>query len=137
MVWANLQKITALIPTLYTLFEDIKYLDEPAAIIRKLFGIIEETTKTIKQEMYHKFSDEHLKDSEYSIQIPGDKFRQIRCFPMTNLSLVIFKYGYLPGGSGQSLAQAYQKRKREKRDQSLTFRTPENGINWRHSQKAL
>jgi hypothetical protein len=78
MICANLQKITTLIPTLYTLFEDIKYLDEPAKIMKQLFGISGKT-RTIKEEMYQKFSSENLKDGEFFIQVSENSYRRVEC----------------------------------------------------------
>lgn len=47
-IWRALQKTTTLIPTLYTLFEDIKYLMAPSKILRQLFP---KTSKTVCQAM--------------------------------------------------------------------------------------
>ncbi len=79
MVWENLQNITTLIPTLYTLFEDIKYLDEPAKIMRQLFGTNGKSTRTIREDMYHKFSNECLEDGEFFIQVSENSYRRVEC----------------------------------------------------------
>ncbi|KAF2786410.1 hypothetical protein K505DRAFT_259984, partial [Melanomma pulvis-pyrius CBS 109.77] len=71
--------ITTLIPTLYTLFEDIKYLNELAKIIRQLFGINRKSIRTIREEMYYKFSNECLEDGEFFIQVLENSYRRIEC----------------------------------------------------------
>ena len=78
-IWTNLQNIKMLIPTLFTLFEDIKYLKEPATVMKQLFNISSKSKRTIKEEMYYNFSENG--EDEYSIEQSGNSCRGVKCHP--------------------------------------------------------
>jgi Protein of unknown function (DUF3723) len=79
MIWENLQGIKTLIPTLYTLFEDMKYLKEPATVMRRLFGLFGKGKGTIREEMYHNFDPQNLEDDECLIEESENIFKPVQC----------------------------------------------------------
>ncbi|KAF2178253.1 hypothetical protein K469DRAFT_599807, partial [Zopfia rhizophila CBS 207.26] len=72
-IWTRLQKFPFLIPSLYTLFEDIKYLKAPAKIMRQLFP---KTSKTVYKAMTESFTGRNQKENTYLIQESETSFRQ-------------------------------------------------------------
>ena len=56
-------------------------------MMRQIFGILGKPTRTIREEMSHKFSNDHLRDGEVFIQVSETSFRRIRCSPDDQLEL--------------------------------------------------
>jgi hypothetical protein len=72
-IWMRLQNFPFLIPSLYTLFEDIKYLKAPAKIMRRLFP---KTSKTVYQAMTELFKARNQTENRYLIQDSETTFHQ-------------------------------------------------------------
>ena len=72
-IWIRLQRIAYLIPSLYTLFEDIKYLKAPAKIMRQLFP---KSSKTTYKAMTELFTGRNQNDNTYLIQESEITFRE-------------------------------------------------------------
>jgi hypothetical protein len=64
-IWMRLQKFPFLIPSLYTLFEDIKYLKAPAKIMRQLFP---KTSQTVYKAIAKLFARGNQKEYRHLIQ---------------------------------------------------------------------
>jgi hypothetical protein len=74
VIWEKLKAFTYLIPSLYTLFEDIKYLKAPAKALRKLFS---KTSDTVYQHMTQSlFLGRNQNDHTYLIQTSEQSFRE-------------------------------------------------------------
>jgi hypothetical protein len=71
-IWKNLQEVQWLIPSLYSFFEDFKYLNPLATILKRLFG---KTKDTVYQAMGHIFSGCNQNDGEYIVQEAKRVFR--------------------------------------------------------------
>jgi hypothetical protein len=71
VIWQNIQQVPSLIPSLYTFFQDIKYLKSPERIMRRLFNSTECTIRTIAQQSFQ--GDD---SSPFLIQESENFFRQ-------------------------------------------------------------
>ncbi|KAK0628283.1 hypothetical protein B0T17DRAFT_614224 [Bombardia bombarda] len=65
-IWENLRTILHLIPSLYSLFEDVKYLKGPARIVRQLCPSSRFSTR---EAMWRIFTGHSLPNNEYPIQV--------------------------------------------------------------------
>lgn len=71
-IWKNLQEVPGLIPSMYSFFEDFKYVNPLAKILKRLFG---KTKDTVYQAMGQIFSGCNQKDDEYIVQQSERSFR--------------------------------------------------------------
>ncbi|KAI0534967.1 hypothetical protein GGR58DRAFT_504754 [Xylaria digitata] len=86
-IWENLRSIPHLIPSLYSLFEDVKYLKAPAKIVRQLCPSSRFSTR---EAMWRIFTGMGLPSNEYSIQVWETDFRCLHG-PASDQ----FEFGYL------------------------------------------
>lgn len=86
VVWMGLQGFIYLIPSMYTLFEDIKYLRAPAKVMRQLFS---KTSETCFDAMTAIFTGRNQKDHTYLIQTSERSFREEK-----GQSVDQIKFGY-------------------------------------------
>jgi hypothetical protein len=74
VIWEKLKTFTYLIPSMYTLFEDIKYLKAPANALKRLFS---KTPDTVYQHMTQcLFLGRNQSDHTYLIQTSEQSFRE-------------------------------------------------------------
>jgi hypothetical protein len=73
-IWNNLVSIQVLIPSLYTFFEDLKYLRASVKILRQLCP---PSNFSMKEAMWRIFSEHNLPNDEYLIEISEDKYERI------------------------------------------------------------
>ncbi|KAI9772442.1 MAG: hypothetical protein M1840_000645 [Geoglossum simile] len=73
-IWSNLRQVEGLIPSVYTFFEDAKYLKPCARIMKQLFG---KTKLTVYQAMCRIFLGCNQSDDEYILQGSEKVFQSI------------------------------------------------------------
>ena len=74
-IWKNLQSFDGLIPTLYTFFEDFKYLESCANCVKRLF-VLSPHRPTVCSTMEYMFPDTNQSDEECIIQTSEFSFKR-------------------------------------------------------------
>ena len=86
MIWENLQRVKVIVPSLFSFFEDVKYIRVPEKIMRKLFP---RSRLTIRKAMYRIFTARLQKNNRYIVQESERSFRN-----QTGSSEDQFEFGY-------------------------------------------
>jgi hypothetical protein len=76
-IWQNIRRVDKLITTLYTFFEDVKYIEEPARILWQLLPPTEDK-QSLRTRMSAIFSTSLLRDGHCFIQESEDQYREVR-----------------------------------------------------------
>ncbi|KAF5857601.1 hypothetical protein ETB97_005530 [Aspergillus alliaceus] len=83
-IWGRMKRFDGLIPSLYTFFEDFKYLESCAHCIKRLFGPPERSIYTTMREMFIGSLD--MKD-DYLVQTSESAFRRMRAGSLEQFDL--------------------------------------------------